>query len=122
MVGHAEESRLPNRLVKTEARRAAALHVRVDALGEHAAEKQRVIGGVDAEEKRLLGRAWPACVMRSENGRSFACLSDLMTQASTSAPEQAYLVRVHMANYALFLSGMFAERVHAREQRRGAPT
>ncbi len=57
-----------------------------------------------------------------ETARSFAYLSDLMTQASTCPPEQAYLVRVHMANYALFLSGMFAERVQARVQRRGAPS
>ncbi len=54
--------------------------------------------------------------------RSFTYLSDLMTQASTCPPEQAYLVRVHMANYALFFTGMFAERVQAREQRRGAPS
>jgi hypothetical protein len=56
------------------------------------------------------------------NARSFAYLSDLMAQAAKCAPEQAYVVRVHTANYALFLSGMFAERVHAREQRRGAPS
>jgi hypothetical protein len=57
-----------------------------------------------------------------ESARSFAYLSDLMTQAQKAAPEQAYLVRVHMANYALFLSGMFAERVNAHVQRRGAPS
>ena len=54
--------------------------------------------------------------------RSFTYISDLMTQASTCPPEQAFVVRVHMANYALFLSGMFAERVHAHVQRRGAPS
>jgi hypothetical protein len=45
--------------------------------------------------------------------RSFTYISDLMTQASHCPPEQAFLLRVHTANYALFLSGMFAERVHA---------
>ncbi len=54
--------------------------------------------------------------------RSFTYISDLMTQASHCSPEQAFLVRVHMADYALFLSGMFAERVHAHVQRRGAPS
>jgi len=53
--------------------------------------------------------------------RSFTYISDLMAQANSCAPEQAFIVRVHMANYALFLSGMFAERVHAHVQRRGAP-
>ena len=54
--------------------------------------------------------------------RSFTYLSDLMTQAQNCPPEQAFVVRVHMANYALFLSGMFAERVNAHVQRRGAPS
>jgi hypothetical protein len=54
--------------------------------------------------------------------RSFTYISDLMTQASKCSPEQAYVLRVHTANYALFLSGMFAERVHAHVQRRGAPS
>ena len=53
--------------------------------------------------------------------RSFTYISDLMTQASHCAPEEAFLVRVHMADYSLFLSGMFAERVNAHVQRRGAP-
>jgi len=54
--------------------------------------------------------------------RSFTYISDLLTQASKCPPEQAFLLRVHMANYSLFLSGMFAERVHAHVQRRGAPS
>jgi hypothetical protein len=54
--------------------------------------------------------------------RSFTYISDLMTQASKCPPEQAFLLRVHMANYSLFLSGMFAERVNAHVQRRGAPS
>lgn len=54
--------------------------------------------------------------------RSFSYISDLMTQASHCPPEQAYVLRVHTANYALFLSGMFADRVHAHVQRRGAPS
>jgi hypothetical protein len=53
--------------------------------------------------------------------RSFTYLSDLMTQAGNCPPGQAFVLRVHTANYALFLSGMFAERVNAHVLRRGAP-
>jgi hypothetical protein len=53
--------------------------------------------------------------------RSFTYLSDLIVQARLCPPEQAFLLRVHTANYALFLSGMFAGRVHSHVQRRGAP-
>ena len=54
--------------------------------------------------------------------RSFTYISDLMTRANNCPPEQAFLLRVHMANYSLFLSGMFAGRVEAHVQRRGAPS
>lgn len=57
----------------------------------------------------------------SPTARSFAYVSDLLTQINTSSPEQAYLLRTHTANYTLFLSGLFAERVHSHAQRRGAP-
>jgi hypothetical protein len=53
--------------------------------------------------------------------RSFTYISDLMTQLNTCSPEQAYVLRTHMGNYTLFLSGMFAERVESHAQRRGAP-
>jgi hypothetical protein len=55
------------------------------------------------------------------SSRSFVYISDLLTRLNTCPPEQAYLLRTHLANYALFLSGMFAERVQAHAQRRGAP-
>jgi hypothetical protein len=53
--------------------------------------------------------------------RSFSYISDMMIRLNTCSPEQAYLLRTHMANYTLFLSGMFAERVNSHAQRRGAP-
>ena len=57
MVGDAEVGRLPDRLVKTEAGRAPAQDVGVDALGKHAAEKERVVGRVDAQDEGLFRRA-----------------------------------------------------------------
>ena len=59
---------------------------------------------------------------QTPTSRSFSYISDLMTQAGKCPPEQAFVLRVHTANYALFLSGMFAGRVHAHVQRRGAPS
>ncbi len=53
--------------------------------------------------------------------RSFSYVSDMMMRLNTCSPEQAYLLRTHMANYTLFLSGMFAERVTSHAERRGAP-
>ncbi len=53
--------------------------------------------------------------------RSFAYVSDMLARLNACPPDQAYLLRAHLANYALFLSGMFADRVEAHAQRRGAP-
>ena len=58
---------------------------------------------------------------QNSTARSFAYVSDLLTKINTAPPEQAFVLRTHMANYSLFLSGMFAERVHSHAQRRGAP-
>lgn len=53
---------------------------------------------------------------------NFAYVSDLVAQLETCPPEQAYLLRTHLADYTLFLSGLFAGRVEAHAQRRGAPS
>jgi hypothetical protein len=53
--------------------------------------------------------------------RSFTYVSDLLTSLASCPPEQAFLQRTHVANYSLFLSGMFAERIQSHAARRGAP-
>ena len=58
---------------------------------------------------------------KNSNVRNFTYVSDIMARLNTCPPEQGYVLRLHLANYALFLSGMFAERVHSHAQRRGAP-
>jgi hypothetical protein len=59
---------------------------------------------------------------QNPTARSFTYITDLLTKINTCPPEQAFLLRAHLANYSLFLSGMFAERVHSHAQRRGAPS
>jgi hypothetical protein len=53
--------------------------------------------------------------------RNFTYVSDVLLRLNTCSPEQGYALRLHLADYTLFLSGMFAERVHSHAQRRGAP-
>jgi len=53
--------------------------------------------------------------------RNFTYISDILLRLNTCSPEQGYVLRLHLANYTLFFSGMFAERVHSHAQRRGAP-
>lgn len=47
-------------------------------------------------------------------------LSDILLALRSASPHEAFLLRTHLANYALFLSGLFAENIDKRAQR-GAP-
>ena len=51
----------------------------------------------------------------------FPYISDLLEQLSTASSQQAFLIRTHVGNYTLFLSGVFAERVRAHSEHRGGP-
>ncbi len=54
--------------------------------------------------------------------RSMRYLSDIMQATSQVSTREAFMLRTHAANYALFVSGMFAENVEQRTQhRKGAP-
>ena len=52
--------------------------------------------------------------------RGAVYLSDLLLALREASPAQAFLLRTHVGNYSLFLTGMFPENVE-RRRRRGAP-
>lgn len=53
--------------------------------------------------------------------RSFTYVSDLLAQLAACPPAESFVRRTHLANYVLFVSGMFAERITSHAERRGAP-
>lgn len=53
--------------------------------------------------------------------RSMRYLSDMMHALSRANTREAFLLRSHMANYALFVSGIFAGHVEQKTRRHGAP-
>ena len=56
-----------------------------------------------------------------EGNRSMRYLSDMMHALRKANTREAFLLRTHMANYSLFISGIFADNVEARTERKGAP-
>lgn len=58
---------------------------------------------------------------KETTARSFGYVTDLLEILAKAPPQQAFLLRSHLGDYTLFLSGIFAERVHAHAERRGAP-
>jgi hypothetical protein len=53
--------------------------------------------------------------------RSMRYLSDIMQAMNNAGTREAFLLRSHAANYALFISGLFADNVEMRTRHRGAP-
>lgn len=49
-------------------------------------------------------------------------VADMLVILSHLKGEQAFVVQTHVGNYALFLTGVFAEHVRYRAQHRGAPS
>lgn len=53
--------------------------------------------------------------------RSFKYISDMLDALARAGTREAFLIRSHIANYALFISGVFADNVEMRTRKKGAP-
>jgi hypothetical protein len=51
----------------------------------------------------------------------FHYLADIVSAASAATGERAFLLRTHLGEFALWLSGLFPDHITRRVQRRGAP-
>lgn len=68
-----------------------------------------------------FGRADRAFRVDAADPDRFFYLVDLMAAADTPDGRRQFLLRTHIGNYALWLSGIFPDYVTARVERRGAP-
>ena len=63
-------------------------------------------------------RAWGVAV---HDDATYDTLTALLADGEHGDPRRTFLVRQHMANYALWLSGLFPDHVMLRKWRRGGP-
>ena len=63
-------------------------------------------------------RAWRVAV---HDDATYDTLTVLLADSEQGDPKRTFLVRQHMANYALWLSGLFPDHVMLRKWRRGGP-
>lgn len=68
-----------------------------------------------------FGRSGRAYRISEKGDEEYGYLVDLMTRLVTASGQEAFLLRVHMGNFALWLSGLFPDFLEARMHRRGAP-
>lgn len=57
----------------------------------------------------------------ADDDTEFHYLIDIVTASAESTGRRAFLLRAHLGEYALWLSGLFPDRITARVHRRGAP-
>jgi hypothetical protein len=55
-----------------------------------------------------------------EEGQPIQYLSDMLLALRNASPSQSFLIRAHVGNYSLFITGIFHENVQRRMER-GAP-
>src|SRR5690606_10409085 len=55
------------------------------------------------------------------DGREYDYLADLVEAIGGATGHDAFLLRAHLGNFALWLSGLFPDYITARVERRGAP-
>ncbi len=48
-------------------------------------------------------------------------LTDIVAEGDRSSGRRAFMLRAHLGEFALWISGLFPDHIAAREQRRGAP-
>jgi hypothetical protein len=52
---------------------------------------------------------------------AYPYISDLLIMLKEAGPWERLMIRAHVADYSLFISGLFADRVRAQNRRRGGP-
>ena len=68
-----------------------------------------------------FGRGTRAYRISEETDQEYHYLVDLVTRMEEADGRKAFLLRAHLGNYSLWISGLFPDYLEARVQRRGAP-
>lgn len=86
-----------------------------------AGERDRVLADYAASVMLHFGLRDRARRIGATDDETFDTLAGLLESAERSEPRRAFLVRAHLGNYALWMSGMFPDHITQRQHRRGGP-
>lgn len=86
-------------------------------------------GGIDDEDTSdyvasmlvSFGRARRAYRISDESEGEFHYLTDMIAELRSASGRQRFLLRVHLGDFALWMSGLFPDYLEARTRRKGAP-
>ncbi|MDX1494902.1 MAG: hypothetical protein R3253_12615 [Longimicrobiales bacterium] len=68
-----------------------------------------------------FGQSRRAYRISSDSDEEYGYLVDLMARLRTAGGREAFLIRMHMGNFSLWLSGLFPDFLESRVRRKGAP-
>lgn len=68
-----------------------------------------------------FGQARRAYRISDDDEQEYHYLVDMMVELSTAEERRTFLLRSHLGNYSLWLSGLFPDFLEARSRRRGGP-
>lgn len=68
-----------------------------------------------------FGRNRRAYRISSDREEEYGYLVDLMARLRSAGGREAFLLRMHMGNFSLWLSGLFPDYLESRVRRKGAP-
>lgn len=68
-----------------------------------------------------FGRGQRAYRISDETDEEYHYLVDMVARMNEVDEQEAFLLRVHLGNYSLWISGLFPDFIQARVRRRGAP-
>jgi hypothetical protein len=120
-----DDSRLPAALMQSRFGMFASLPLFLYVMVRHAllraGERDRVMSDYLAEVLLAFGARGRAHRIGAADDELYDTLASLLDDVHDADPRRAFLVRVHLGNYALWHAGLFPDHIEARKWRRGGP-
>ncbi len=86
-----------------------------------AGEADRMLADYVASIVLHFGRRDRATRVGASDDETYATLAEIAEDLDVADARRAFLVRAHLGNYALWLSGLFPDMIESRRWRRGGP-
>lgn len=120
-----DDPALPQALMRSAAGTHASLSLFTYVMVRHAlrrlGESDRLLADYLAAVVVHFGSRDRASRLGDSDDQIYAALADLLNDVNDRDARRAFLVRAHLGNYALWLSGIFPDYVEQRRWHRGGP-
>ncbi len=120
-----DDQRLPGALLGSRFGAYASLPLFLYVMVRHAllraGERDRAVSDYLAAVMLAFGARGRAARISMADDETYDTLAALLDDVNDSDPRRAFLVRVHLGNQALWISGLFPDYVEQRKWRRGGP-